>query len=398
MHGYGLLLFVLLVAGCGTSNTPPAQSPPQDSAWGTVLTIGIAEQAAAPAISADDGRIISMWTEADDNGVYHAWRSITLAGGSSSVIRLPVLAYFPQGYRLHDTGVLWADADPDSITDGLRVWLLRINQDGTTPSGARLLTDSAVATWTSYTVDVGLWVIYSTANRAEPTLYSMLIDPQGRSRPPETVTPNGMFPAVYTDINGQRHLVWQQDTVTLSAAIAGGRLTSDPQRITQAPALGRSDRITALHAATDTHHRYLIWHIVRGGAYTETWISTAPHLAEDWSTPQRLGIRQDANAPQFETGFGSTSAKSTTNGDQWADYGVTVGHSPFDRLPIAAHVNGVLGIVYIQGTSAIGWQPLITTSLIAPPQLVADDDNHLYLAWSQPQVNAPASLNLISTR
>lgn len=389
---------VVLLAGCLSAPEPSATPGPPRSAWGSILTLASAEQMDAPAFW--PGSTLSFaWVEADDaavtNRLAHVSGAAITASGS---VPLPVRPYAQtlvpaaEG-KLH---LFWLDAN---VEDETRLFHALITPELTAERGPTIVSDEPTLGYALLPqTDGSVWAVTSGGLLAEPGLFARFVDGQGRPRLENLyqIAYDAIWPAFLDGADGAS-LFWlgNRDGQVYRAAFIDGQPES-PQAITEAPPLGSGDRLDDFLAGQDRSHEMLFWNIRRADGTAETWISVAPR-GGSWTRPARLQIAVSPGQP-FETGFNGGASQIAGPGDQplsWLRPLIGL----FDRLPTAALLDGMLGVVYLQAGEIVGWQPVVPVSgLLAAPSFATDRDRHLYLSWSEPFVGEPARLRFTSTR
>lgn len=389
-----LTLLLLILAGCDTGDTRPEMS-----LWGPVVTLGEAEQSAAPALSVLPGWVAAFWVGADDTGVHQDTRLVDVGGLSERVV-LPLPPVHPYGQQsapasAGNTHLLWLDAGDDNLP---RLVNALITPEMTVDRGPLLVSDRRTLHYSLLPAgDGGLWVVWSGGSPAEPGLYVQTIDGAGRSPHPRPLGVTGDWPLLAAG-NGTTYLFWlnRAEGQVYGGELLAGVLATRRVLVTP-PDMLPGDRLLAVQAGLDQTHAYLFWTITRAAGGTETWYAAGSPAGGDWSPPARLGIVTTLDTP-FTTGFNSGTARQSADGTEWLAW-ASPAPAQYAVLPVAAAWGKRLIVVYFQGGRVVGWQDIAATNgLIGTPLLAADRDLHLYLAWADPQPAGYAALRFTTTR
>ncbi|MEO8610087.1 MAG: hypothetical protein ABI690_19490 [Chloroflexota bacterium] len=398
MNKFFVLLLGLLAA-CTT--TAPTPTPPS-SAWGTVFTLGQAEQTDAPAIWPFPDHLMATWIGADETGIHQDSRTLSKTGLSERVV-LPLPPKNPYAQQMfpagdHNTQVLWLDANPDG---DVRLYAAIISPTLTVERGPTMITDQTTRRYTAIlNGDGSLWAISSGGLLIEPRLYVNFIDPQGRPHLDEKdlVATDADWPTIAQANDGSTTVFWihPSDNRVLRSTFSDGQL-QNPEAITDTVTLNPGDRLVSFQAGLDASRMYLFWNVSRANGQAEAWFTSGTSDAPTWPAPQSLSL--DTTSDHFETGFNSGTANAARAGSHWLSWAAVM-PGQFDSLPVGAVNAGKLGIVYLHDGIVAGYQDIIPVSgLIGLPILLTDRDRFLYLAWSEPNfATGKADLKLTMTK
>ncbi|NWG16270.1 MAG: hypothetical protein HXY41_06505 [Chloroflexi bacterium] len=385
-----------LAAGCAAAAPEPAVGWP-------AVTVGQAEQSAAPALWADAEGVMLAWVGADETGIHQDARTI-IPGGLTAAVVLPLPPTRPYGQQLSaaagsDRHLLWLDADAEGqnrlyaavITGALAV------KRGPTPVSAQITRRYAILP----NGDGTLWVVSGGGLAAEPGLYAHFLDPAGRPRQenPAPIVTNADWPSFIQWGDGAAELFWRQpsDGTVKHApfAVETGTLGSPAPLTTLNLAAG--DRLDNLSAARDHTHGYLFANITHADGERETRFAGGEAGAADWGEMRRLGIAVTTDHT-FAVSFNAGAVMAAGTGARWLSLAAPAA-GDFESLPVAVMAGDDLGIVYFQGGQPAGFQIIAPdANLIGTPALQADRERFLYLAWAQPTAAGTAALRLASLR
>lgn len=388
-------LLVLLAAGCTNAGV---SSNVKISAWGAVIHLGQAEQRSAPELWATNERLTAVWVGADANGIYHNSRTLT-DSGLSSIAVLPLSPVHPYGQQLFPASgdnlhLLWLDTNAEGET---RLYSAVISPELTLVRGPILVSDRRTLRYAAIPDRHGaLWVVFSGGLVAEPGLYAVYLDAEGRPRQDITqITTDADWPSFAQTNDSASLLFWRRpsDGAVQRARFAGGSL-DEATIITQIPLLP-GERPEDLSAALDSSHEYVFWTVTRGGQ-AETWWASGTPGSSDWQAV-RLGVTVNQNI-FFETGFNTGAANAAYTGEQWLSWAMPL-NGQHDPLPVAVQNGNTLGIVYFHDGQIAGYHEIANdVRLIGPPELKADRDLFLYISWAQPGADGTADLWLTSLK
>ncbi len=242
-------------------------------------------------------------------------------------------------------------------------------------------------------------VLWSGGLMAEPTLYARRVDARGLiTQAALTLAHGADWPAAVQANDGTIHLFWWD---TVDQTLRYGRLNdgqiSGEETIDTTFTLSSGDRLDSMAAGLDTGSDYLLWNLTRRDGSLESGMVTRALDASGWTQVPRLGIADtDGNAPAAGLNTGPITAAQA--GERWLAW-VAPLPGQFDLMPIAAASQGDLMLVYLHAGEIVGSQRAAGISgLLRPPTLRTDRDRYLYLAWADPLENAPAAMNLLTTR
>jgi len=377
------------------------------SAWGTVITLGEAEQQSAPALWVNRPHVISAWVAASDEGVRQYLRAYTPPDALSGLAFLPIPPVFPHQQTLIPAGdddtahLFWLDAAQRNIDNGLRLW-----GDIVTTDLARIRAEIPLSDDVTYHYDAielpdgDAQIIWSAGNPAEPTLFTRQVDGRGRPRTVRTLAPDADWPTLLTRADGRIAVYWLSPSQgTVGRVIIADDNTTAPEILMQSVYLAPGDHLLGFEVGQDQTHTYLFWTVRRAGGLVETWFSTSPIEADQWSDPTSLAIDLTPDS-EFVTGFNGGDGVAATDGTTPVLWSMPLA-GRFDVLPLAAQVADGLGLLYLQAGEVVGYQRVVILAepgLIGFPSLQVDRDRHLYLTWAQPVPSSPATLKLTTTR
>lgn len=397
-----MLLFVCLAACRPSTSVTPT---PQSSAWGPVITLAEAPQTAAPVLLPLHDRVAAAWVGADETGVYQYMRNLYSTAALSATERLPLPPVHPHQQMLspaaqQHTHLIWRDAAYDDPTAGEYLWSAVVTPDLLVERGPSRVAPPPVYQYTTIpTGDNGIWLIWSSGLRAEPTLNARLIDAIGRPRLPIELTTQADFPTAVEINSGSYRVFWQDavEDLIYMGEFRGGMLNAI-MLVSETVLLNRGDWLIDFFAGQDMTTVYLFWEVQRATGEVETWYTSGTPDEIPWEPPVRLGIH--VTTGDVETTFNGGAALAATTGENWIEWS-SVMPGQFDRLALAAQFGSILGIVFFQAGEVIAYRNVVTTGeigLLDSPVLYTDTNRHLYLAWSQPTPDGYARLNLTMTR
>lgn len=392
---YFCFLLLLLAAGCEDA----AIADTKMSAWGESIHLGQAEQRSAPHLWATSERVTAVWVGADTNGIYHHSRILT-DGGLSPTATLPLSPVHPfaqqllpaSGDNLH---LLWLDANAQGET---RLYSAVISPKLELVRGPIMVSDRRTLRYAAAPAAGGAsWVVFSGGLLAEPGLFALYLDAEGRARQDVIrLTTDADWPSLAQTNDGKTFLFWRRpsDGAVQRAGFTDGML-DEAQTIARA-SLPPGDRLESLDAALDSSHEYIFWNVTRADGQPETWWASGTPDSSEWPA-SRLGVTTDKDL-SFETGFNSGTANAAGAGDQWLSWTAPLA-GQFDTLPAAAQSGNMLALVYFREGQIAGYQEVVNDArLIGQPDLKTDRDRFLYLSWAQPNANGTADLWLASLK
>jgi hypothetical protein len=205
------------------------------------------------------------------------------------------------------------------------------------------------------------------------------------------------WPTLVRSNDGDQHLFWRKATDgRLYYGMVENETLTGTQQIDSAIDLQAGDRLHNLMAALDQSYLYLFWNLTRLTGESQSWMLSGALETLDWREPVRLGV--EIGEGTIETGFNSGRVTSTSSGSTYLRQ-VTPLPGQFDTLPVAAHLDDSLAMVYFRGGQIVGLQRIAPVELLlGPPGLQTDRERHLYLTWSEPTEDGTAALKLTTTR
>lgn len=395
---YNVVSLFLLLAACTTSVQPPPQS-----AWGEIITIGQAQQTAAPAIWPFDDRVLLAWIGADAISVFQTLRTYNRDGLSDPVpLSLPRAYPYAQQLLSASDGyahLLWLDAN---VSNQMRLWSALIDPSMKVERGPTELAEEL--TWNYAALpngDGSFWALTGGGLLAEPRLSARYVDVAGRPRMENIyqVVFDSEWPAILRDQSGQVYLFWigHSDGQVYYSLFADG-IAENPVAITHSVFLNSGDRLDDFSAGLDQTHVYLFWNITRADGSRESWYTAGRLDSNQWNDPARLGLDTSDTTP-FETGFNGGAGQVARAGEQWLSWTRPL-RGQFESLGLAAVLDGKqLVMVYLREGAVVGYQPVApVTLLLGAPNIATDRDRHLYLTWADATRNESADLKLTMTR
>ncbi|MFW5691959.1 MAG: hypothetical protein ACOCX3_01265 [Chloroflexota bacterium] len=389
----------VIVTGCGSTETAASTAaPPQPQAsapdlattvhppWQTALHLADAPRLDAPALHPRPNGWLAAWASSDADMTFHVVQGIRADGTPAEPVQLPVIARFPQAHRIipaaaGGTHLVWLDANPDIITDGLRLWTLRLDENLNSARGAFILSDSATYHYTALPgTDGGLWTFWTSGPRREPTLYARQVDAEGRPLETITLASSVEWPSVTVRPDGTVRIAWigSPDGGLYLADFISGQVRNR-QRVGRVPPLDPAAYVTGFWLASDSVYTYALWAITGRDGASRVWISGAPHDSSIWPEPLPLEVPIDGLLQPVTR--------------------VSPVNQPVDARPdqvlLAAEVAEALGVLILDSGQITGWEAAVTLpppGLIGTPSAAQLADDRLLLSWSQPDTTETAQL------
>lgn len=396
---WGVVSLLLFLAACSTTSV----QPPPVSAWGEIITIGQAQQTAAPAIWSFDDHVLLAWMGADTISVFQTLRTYSHEGLSDSVaLSLPRAYPYSQQLLPGSDGyahLLWLDAN---VSNEVRLWGALIDPSLKVERGPTELAEEL--TWNYVALpngDGSFWAVTGGGLLAEPRLSARFMDVAGRPRMENIyqVVFDSEWPELVHDQAGQIVLFWigYTDGMIYYSPFADG-IAANPVAITNSVFLNNGDRLNDFSAGVDDTHIYLFWNITRADSSRESWYTAGTLDSEQWKAPVRLGLNTADTTP-FETGFNGGAGQVAHPGEQWLSW-VRPLRGQFETLALAAVLDDKdLLMVYLRNGAVVGYQAVApVTLLLGTPNVVTDRDRHLYLTWADATSNQSADLKLTMTK
>jgi hypothetical protein len=400
-HGCAPLLIFLLLVACGVAGSPSAQEAAQ-SAWGTVLRLGQAEQSTAPTIAWSDNRVSFLWVGADSSGIHQDGR-IWEAGALTETAVLPLPPRNPFGLQtlpaardsLHQ---LWLD---QNSAGELRLYSALLSLPLTVQRGPIEITEQATRRFAAVRLpDDGAWVVTSGGLEYAPALYAHRLDEEGRPRLENVyqVATEADYPALLIMPDSTLMVYWlgSVDGQVYRAALLPNGLLDTPQSIAPGLTLDPADRLESFHVAADQSHTYLFWNVVTAAGLPQTWYSAAPSASENWPAPRRVAVQMTDTA--IAIGFNAGQVQVVEAGETGLGF-VSPVPGIYPYLPTTAYdPAGQVGVLFWEGGEPVGLVEVAAARLIGPPQLAVDRALYLYLTWSAPNETGSADLLTASLR
>lgn len=384
-----------------------AQDSDNTSAWGEIITLGQADQRNAPTIWLHDDAIIAIWSATSGRDTLQFMRAATYSGQLSEITSLPLPPVFPHQQTLKPTRnpdeahLFWLDAAQNNQGGGIRLWGEIVNTDLERTRAEIVLSDGIVYQYDAIGLADGTaQVVWSTGNRAEPTIYRRDIDAQGRPREQIQIATDADWPTILIEEDGRIAVYWLSlQQATVGRVIIAENGPSEQEILTRSVNLRPTDHLLSFEVGQDQTHTYLFWNVRRANGVVETWMSSTPQDSNTWQGPERLAITV-IDGTSIETGFNggpATAAASGATTVQW----LMPATGRFALMPVAAQIGDQLGVLYLQAGEVVAFQPVADLSpigLIGIPGLIIDRESHIYLTWAQPSAAGLADLNITTTR
>ncbi len=383
-----LLLACLWCAGCAAAPEAIQQASP----WGAPRLLGTAASLYAPAALADSQWAWYVWSQSLEGEPRH----MAIAGSSGPTI-LALKALHPYQHRLLPASpgsahLLWLDR-AEAGDDGFRLQAALLGDAPSALIGPTVLAREQVSQYSALALPDG-WVrvVWAEGSPGAERLMTTRIDPAGRAQFAVPLGRAGTYPALRQTSDGRIYLHWAADRGIWQAQLNDEALT-DAQRILDAPALARDERLESL-TATSTQPPTLWWQIVAANGTPRTLISAQRH--GQWQAPRPLSIAPgEATNPQ--TGYNSGTTNTAGWGTQPVGWAAPLPHLA-DILPAAVTLGDTLGVLYLRDGAPYAYQALLPVGqLYSAPSISASQDRHLFISWAQPQEGAARLLALSTT-
>lgn len=406
----GLLVATSITSVPSQALTANPQASAIETAWGIAQPIGRAAQTDGPALAFQDERTIIAWIDATEDGLYHTLAVSNRA--ASQVVRLTILTIRPQRISLFSDGgdgyfMLWLDADPDNLSDGLRLWAAKLDDLLQVERGALILSDGPTYDYTA-TVDSDgdLQIVWSGSPAAEPSLYWQRMDSAGRPLETARLQFNVEQPTLVNLADGSVRLVWvdRLQNRVVSGTLADGTVI-DIRALAEQPDLSPGDVVDEVAVGVDSSHLTLFWNITRATGDAETWFASQPLSdSSEVAVPGRLGMRLVPGNRVVGTGYRDVFAPEAEIGTRWASWATVATRTSSETpttITVATQVEDTVGLLFLNRGVVVAYLPIArlnTIGLIGPPRAAVDDDGSMALAWAQPQPDALAALYAVSSR
>jgi hypothetical protein len=387
------LLWTLV--GCGGAPSGAAQAA-LESAWGPVLRLGQAEQAAAPTIALIDNRLSFIWVGGDASGIHHdgvTWESGTLS--DRVVLPLPPRNPFALQTLPGATGTLhhlWLD---QNAAGELRLYSALLGLPLSVQRGPIEVTEQTTRRFAAARLpDDTAWVVASGGLDYAPSLYAHWLDNEGRPRLENIyqIASEADYPALLTAPDGTLYVFWlhtAENRVYRAVLLPNGQVDA-VQPLMPGLALDPADRLESFYAAADLTHTYLFWNAVTAEGRPRTWYTAARAGAVGWPAPRPLEV--SVTDSTITTGFNAGTVLAVEAGSESWGY-VRPVEGMFANLPTTAYnPAGQVGVMFWQGGEPAGYVQVSESHLIGPPQLAVDRDLYLYLTWSAPNEAGSADM------
>jgi hypothetical protein len=392
-----VFLWVLIV--CLVSLPTCTQAPRPPAPWTDIRVLAQAEQSTAPALLIHNDFLIAAWVGSDTRGVHQNARLVT-GESMQDALTLPLPPRQPKDQRLlpgttESAHLLWMDMNEAGqmrlYTASLSMPDLAVERGPTAVSERLTLRYAALAH-----VNGGVLAAWSGGSLAEPTVTLRLIDNEGRPTERLGILPTADFPVLLHE-GRSFYVIWKG---VLDDAVYRTELTNDSlgstTRLTSSPSLARGDRLMGLHAGQDETHTYVFWNIMRSGGICEMWYAAGSGDAV-WSQPQLLRLGHPDHE-YLETGYNSGEVNRIAPGTLPVCFGTPVSDVGL-TLPLAAHTDDGLVIIYFQAGQPAGEQLVVPgATVLTPPLMLTDRNRRLFLVWAQPTIAGYANLQLVATR
>ncbi len=386
-------ILVLFVGACTPSASP--------SFWEPIIILAETEQSHAPALWVQNNIRIAAWIGADEAGVHHDAR-LLINNALGETVTLPLPPQQPYSQHLLPAAnekyhLLWLDTHHN---DELRLFTALLNPDLSIARGPVTVSDHKTHRFTVMGLGDGrALTLWSGGSPAEPGIFMQIISARGIPQAPQPLLTNADWPTLLQANDGTRHLVWlDTESQQLQYGVLADEMIHSGISITNGVNFTTGLRLHALHLALDFTHIYIFWNMTRSTGPDESWYVSRALGGGAWAAPQRLGVSQPLEN-FIETGLNTGPVPAVSSGDNWLTWAAPL-RGQFDVVPIAVSQGEELGIVYLQGSRPIGYQPVkpLRQPLIGPPLLQTDRNRYLYLAWAEPTDTGRAQLKLADTR
>lgn len=367
------------MVACAPSVTPTPATPQARSAWGDVIALQVANHRQAPAIHADEHRVMLAWAGADEQEA----RLYASTDTSDEGRILALKAYYPQDVQLYPAGrdtyhLLWLDAETSG--DTLRLRSALIHADGVALVGAMTLSQATTPAYSAVSLPGGgLRVVYSTGNAPLTRLRTRTIDAEGRANFAQDLDIEGQYPNLVADSDGLR-LYWLHQRRIFSA-----RWRDDgammPAALGTIPVPTRAS-LLSFSVAHNGAHAIAFAHLWDDDVMPAVWWSSAP-IGDAFAPfkPLRLQPPTDAiDAP----GYNIIQAYITQEdaGGEGVTWLATVPTAEA-VLPTAIVWRGTLGVLFWHEGAPRSYHNVLTQAphLLDAPRITTARDRHLHLTW-----------------
>jgi hypothetical protein len=352
-----------------------------------------AQQGDAPALWTHGDVLTAAWVGEDHTDVHQD--AVQIVGdtlGQRVILPLPPVHPYAQqsapapGGGLH---LLWLD---QSTNGDNHLFSALIGTDLTIQRGPISVSDRLTLRYAAVSGgDGSVWTAWSGGLLSEPTLYTQLIDPEGRPRPAQQIATNADWPALVRTNGGALYAFWLSaaDGQVYRARLAEGA-AQDVTLLSAGVRLLSGDRLHNVSAGLDAANAYLFINLTRADGTDETWMASGSLAASSWAQPRRMTLGTSREGT-FDGGFGMVDA--AREGDIPLRWAAPLA-SQHDALPVAALVGDTLGVIYMQAGEPVGYEAVTPVSrLVGVPGLVVSG-GRLALAWAEPTPNGHADLKL----
>lgn len=356
----GLLLGL---ASCMGSGVP-------QPATGTITVIGAAMQREAPALAISGGQLASAWIGSDGADVFQVAR---LNDSEPVVLPLPPRHPYQQtllasaGGRFH---LLWLDSSDTAET---RLYSALLGPDLTVERGPVEVSDINTFDYSAVSLPDGTaTVAWTGGSPAGPGLFLQQIDLSGRARAVFASARNATQPALSSLSDGTVFAFYESEGDLLRARVFGESLL-DTVRLNRTPAIGPTDRLHPVFAATNGTCGYVFWNISHADGAAETWWTSGTLDASSWRAPQRL-VPIDGGMP--------LRWMRPASGEE-------------ELLEAAVLQGDTLSLARLSCESLLGTVPLVAEQELLSAPSILREDSGLTIGWSLPGDNQPARLLLL---
>jgi hypothetical protein len=406
-----LLLMTVITACTPESSLPDAMSSTatpestRQSAWGSVITLAQTPQSDAPAMLATGSGVWLAWSQSDANGARHVLRLPENAPYSPAIDATHPFDYrwFPGG-GMNDRGwqhLFWRDRHEGELL----LQMTTIDKDDGEPVRMHTVSTNPTQYYTLASRGSRLTqIVYTEDFRQQTALYTRVLHTDGNLLSRSTLRTDATHPALVRTPDDTLWLYWLEATDTAENArrVYQGRLEQDDlSEVQPIGTLTLPDGATLqqLSAVMDDTHAYLFWQVHQADSSHAVWFSSGEPGSTGFSVPAELTFRVD-ESQSLDVPFNTDNVHSARlDGAAAPSFaGVPQSDERFEVLPVAFHTGNTLGVAYFDDGTLTGYQDMLRTgTLLRAPALSTTILNDIYLAWSEPEAGAPATLYLTTT-
>lgn len=336
------------------------------------LLLAQAEQTAAPALAAADGRLAAAWVGADARGVHHDAR-ILAPGGPEPALTLPLPPRAPFDQALLPAAggawhMLWLDQDERGAP---RLYSALLSPALAVERGPLAVADMDAARFSAVSSAGAGWAAWVSGPPIAPAIMLTRIDAAGRPQPPLTLAATGDHPALAAT-PATLYAFWLADGLLQRMRLADGT-PLDQVAIAQDVPRSPLDRLDRLLAGTDGRNGVVFWNLTRETGQTEVWWTHGPLDAPAWPAP--APFLSAAGAP-VRYAAPLPTALSPLPVAYWAGEGILLADLEAGERSAERALSASL-------------------TLLAPPALAFDGDQ-LWVGWSAAQPDGAALLQALA--